>query len=149
MTERTVLAEDLFQKGFNCAQSVLCPFGSEAGMSQKDCLKVAGSFGAGMARRAETCGAVTGGLMALGLKYGMLKAGDGQAKKKNYDEAEKFMAEFERRNGSVVCRDLLGCDISTPEGAKMASERKLTSTLCPQLVKSSVEILENLLEGAS
>jgi C_GCAxxG_C_C family probable redox protein len=148
MTERTAMAEELFQKGFNCAQSVLCAFGNEAGMDRETCLRVAGSFGAGMAGRAETCGAVSGGLMALGLRYGMMKEGDALTKKKNYEEAKKFMAEFERKNGSVVCRDLLGCDIFTSEGAKNNSEKKLTSTLCPQLVKSAVEILENQFGGA-
>jgi C_GCAxxG_C_C family probable redox protein len=135
-------ALELFQKGFNCAQSVFCAFGSKSGLSQETCLRIAGSFGAGMARRGETCGAVTGGLMVLGLRHGMAKEGDTQAKKRNYDEAEKFMVEFEERNGSVVCRELLGCDIGTPKGAKYAADNKLTTTLCPKLVGSAAEILE-------
>jgi C_GCAxxG_C_C family probable redox protein len=138
---KTEVALDLFQKGFNCSQSVFCAFGMEAGLKKEACLRIAGSFGAGMARRGETCGAVTGGLMVLGLRHGMVREGDTQAKKLNYDEAEKFMAEFEKRNGAVTCRELLGCEIGTPVGAKFAAERKLTSTLCPKLVASAVEIL--------
>jgi C_GCAxxG_C_C family probable redox protein len=135
------MALDLFKKGFNCSQSVFCAFGSQAGLSQEACLRIAGSFGADMARRGETCGAVTGALMVLGLRHGMVKEGDTQAKKRNYDEAEKFMSEFEKRNGSVVCRELLGCEIGTPEGSKFAADNKLTTTLCPKLVASAVEIL--------
>lgn len=136
-------ALSLFQKGFNCAQSVFCVFGKEAGLGQEECLRAAAAFGAGMARKGETCGAVTGGLMAVGLKYGMVKEGDSLAKKKTYEEGQKFMKEFARINGSVVCRELLGCDISTPEGDKAAAERGLTKTLCPKFVKSAVDILEN------
>ncbi len=135
-------AVNLFQKGFNCAQSVLGAFGPEAGLDQEACLRVGGSFGAGMARKAETCGAVTGALMVMGLRHAMVREGDSQAKKKNYDEASKFMDEFKKLNGSLICRELLGCDLSTPEGSKMAADRKLTTTLCPKLVRSAVEILE-------
>jgi C_GCAxxG_C_C family probable redox protein len=135
-------ALNLFQKGFNCAQSVLGSLGPAAGLDQETCLKVAGSFGGGLARRGDTCGAVTGGLMALGLRHAMVKAGDDEAKKKNYVEARKFMEEFKKLHGSLICRELLGCDISTPEGSKTAADRKLTTTLCPQLVRTAVEILE-------
>ncbi len=138
---KSEVALDLFLKGFNCSQSVFCAFGMEAGLKKEACLRIAGSFGAGMARRGETCGAVTGGLMVLGLRHGMVTEGDTPAKKMNYDMAGKFMAEFERRNGSVICRELLGCEIGTPEGAQYAAERKLTTTLCPQLVASAVELL--------
>ncbi len=144
MVNKTEEALNLFHKGFNCAQSVFCAFGSEAGLSKEACLRIAGSFGAGMARRAETCGAVTGALMVLGLRHGMVKEGDAQARKKNYDEASRFMGEFAKQNGSVICRELLGCDISTPEGAQIAAEKKLTTTRCPHLVRGAVEILEKL-----
>jgi C_GCAxxG_C_C family probable redox protein len=135
-------ALELFQKGFNCAQSVFCVFGTNAGFSKDACLRIAGSFGAGMARRGETCGAVTGGLMVLGLRHGMVKEENAQAKQRNYEEADKFMVEFGKRNGSVICRELLGCDIGTPEGAKYAADNQLTMTLCSKLVASAVEILE-------
>ena len=114
----------------------------ETGLSKETCLRISGSFGAGMARRAETCGAVTGALMVLGLRHGMVKEGDVEAKKRNYDEANNFMTRFEQKNGSVLCRELLGCNISTPEGSKTATDRKLTKTLCPQFIRSSVELLE-------
>lgn len=139
---RTEEAVNLFQKGFNCAQSIFCAFGTEIGLGKEECLKVAGSFGGGMARRAETCGAVTGGLMVLGLRHAMVREGDTEAKSRNYGEAEKFMKEFERANGSIVCRELLGCDISTAEGSQKAADQKLFTTLCPRYVQSAAELLE-------
>ncbi len=139
---KTETALSLFEKGFNCSQSVLCAFGMESGLDQETCLRFAGSFGGGMARRAETCGAVTGALMVLGLRYGMVNEGDFQARKINYEEAGKFMDAFKQLNGSILCRDLLGFDLSTPEGSRRVADKKLTSTLCPRFVQSAVELLE-------
>ncbi len=81
--------------------------------------------------------------MVIGLHHAMVMEGDAQAKKTNYDEAGKFMDEFKKTNGSLICRELLGCDIFTPEGSKIAADKKLTATLCPKLVRSAAEILEN------
>src|ERR1035441_485274 len=86
----------LFEKGFNCAQSVLGALGPDAGLDKEIGLGMAGSFGGGMARRGETCGAVTGALMVLGLRHAMVREEDAQAKNKNYAEAEKFMEDFKK-----------------------------------------------------
>jgi C_GCAxxG_C_C family probable redox protein len=139
---KSAQALESFRQGFNCAQSVLVAFGPEAGMDKELCYKVAGSFGAGMARRGETCGAVSGGLMVLGLRHAMTKENDAQAKKNNYDEAEAFLDKFKACHGSILCKELLGHDISTPEGAKAAKDKGLFTTLCPKLVGSAVEMLE-------
>jgi C_GCAxxG_C_C family probable redox protein len=135
-------AANLFNDGFNCAQSVLAAFSSNHGLDKEKALRLAGSFGGGMARMGETCGAVTGALMVLGLRHGMTQKEDPQAKENNYQEVLKFVDEFKARYGSIRCGDLLGCEISTSAGRQKASDQKLFSTLCPKLVATAVEILE-------
>jgi len=93
----------------------------------------------------ETCGAVTGALMAIGLKYGMTQAKDEGAQDKTYKLAQEFASTFKARHNSMVCRELLGYDLSSPEGRKAAYEKGLFTTLCPQLVRDAVEILEQIL----
>jgi C_GCAxxG_C_C family probable redox protein len=124
---------------------VLSSFGEELGLDRERALKVAGAFGGGMARMGETCGAVTGAFMAIGLKYGKAKAKDDAARDKTYDLVKEFVARFKDRHGSIVCRDLLGCDLSNPEGLKTASKKGLFDTLCPQFVQDAAEILEEIL----
>ena len=93
----------------------------------------------------ETYGAVTGAFMAIGLKYGKTKAEDKGAQDKTYELVGEFVARFKDRHGSIVCRELLGCDLSNPEGLKTASEKGLFDILCPQFVRDSIEILEQIL----
>jgi C_GCAxxG_C_C family probable redox protein len=124
---------------------VLSSFGEELGLDRERALRVAGAFGGGMARRGETCGAVTGALMVIGLKYGKTKAGDDGAREKTYELVGEFIKRFKSRHGSICCRELLGCDLSNPEGREAAYEKGLFTTLCPQLVRDVGEILEHIL----
>jgi C_GCAxxG_C_C family probable redox protein len=103
-------------------------------------------FGAGVAYTgADLCGAVTGALMAISLKYGRGDVKDISAKTKTYELGRKFMEEFSAKNDSCICGELLGLDIGTPEGVKEAVETKLFETRCPALVKSACEILDKML----
>jgi len=138
-------AVECFNKGYNCSQAVLSTYCGEFGMDREQALKVAGAFGAGMGRMCETCGAVTGAFMVIGLKYGKVKVEDEPAKEKAYALVREFAGEFKAKNGSIVCRELLGCDMSTPEGMKFAKEHRLHSTICPKLVRDAAEILDTLL----
>jgi C_GCAxxG_C_C family probable redox protein len=124
---------------------VLSSFGEELGLDRERALRVAGAFGGGIARMGETCGAVTGALMVIGLKYGKTKAKDEGARDKTYELVGEFVARFKDRHGSIVCKELLGCDLSNPEGLKIASEKGLFDTLCPQFVRDATEILEEIL----
>ena len=93
----------------------------------------------------ETCGAVTGALMVLGLKYGNATAEDKAAKADTYEKVVEYINRFKARNGSVVCRELLGCDISKPDGMKKAREDGLFDSICPKMVRDASEILETML----
>ncbi len=98
-----------------------------------------------MARMGETCGAVTGAFMVIGLKHGAVKANDRQAKDKTYGLVKEFVKRFKARNKTVICRELLGCDLGTPEGLKTAQDKGLITNLCPRLVKDAGEILQEIL----
>lgn len=97
-----------------------------------------------MARMGETCGAVTGAFMVLGLKYGRGKIEDEEAKTRTYRLVNEFVKRFKFRNSSIVCKDLLGFDLSTPEGLKQANEKDVYVNVCPKFVQDSAIILEEL-----
>lgn len=115
------------------------------GLDRERALKVAGAFGGGMARMGETCGAVTGALMVIGLKYGNTKTGDDGARERTYELVEEFVTRFKSRHGSIVCRELLGYDLSNPEERTAARKKGLFTTLCPKLVRDATKILEEIL----
>jgi len=116
------------------------------GLEKNTALKIAGTFGGGMGRTGQTCGAVSGALMALGLKYGAIDAADKETKERAYARVQEFARRFAIRNGNDFrCKALLGCDISTPDGQKMASELELYQSVCPKLVKDAAEIVEEML----
>ena len=137
-------AQAYFSSGFNCAQSVLAPFAEELGISEELALKIASSFGGG-ARCGQLCGAVSGALMALGIKHGHYHTGDMEEKAKAGARAMEFNERFCERNGSVVCKELLGYDLSVPEQLEQIKERALFQTLCPKLVGDATEIVEKMI----
>jgi C_GCAxxG_C_C family probable redox protein len=107
-------------------------------------LKLACGFGGGM-RMGETCGVVTAAFMVIGLKCGQTEANDTDAKLRTYKLVKEFAEEFRSRNGSIVCKELLGCDISTPEGMKTAQGKGLFNSVCPKMVEDAAEILDEML----
>jgi C_GCAxxG_C_C family probable redox protein len=139
-------AADYFARGFNCSQSVLAAYAEQFGLTEEQALKVAGGFGGGMGRMAETCGAVTGAIMVIGLKFASTTPGDIQGKENAYAVVREFVHRFKGRNVTVLCRELLDCDISTPEGMKRAQQEKLIKKCCPKLIQDAAEILDQLIE---
>ena len=137
-----------FMAGYNCAQSVLFAFGPELGLDGEMSLKVATGLGAGMGRRGEVCGAVTGGILALGLKYGRGARQDRSATEETYRKTLELMARFEERHGSCLCRVLLeGCDLRTAEGQQFFKEHDLLHKTCVGCVQSVVEILAQIVDA--
>lgn len=134
----------LFTGQCNCAQAILATFGPAAGLAEQDCLRIAAPFGGGLGRLGEVCGAVSGALMVLGLRYGGDTTRDAAAKAAVYERVRDFVDRFKARNQTIVCRELLGCDISTPEGRQQAQERTLHKTLCVKYVRDAAEILETM-----
>ena len=135
-------ATKYFEGDLNCCQSIILTHGPDYGLSQDVGIRLATGFAGGMARHGEVCGAVTGAIMIIGLKYGMIKEEDSQARDKTYELVKEFLDRFKVKHESIRCRDLLECDISTPDGRALANEKDLFNTICPELVKSAAEILE-------
>ena len=144
--EKQEAAVSCFTRGFNCSQAVCSVFAPDFGVDPETAYRLACAFGGGLAGSGETCGAVTGALMVLGLKYGMTDFQNQQAKEKTYAVARSFLREFASRHQFTRCRDLLGCDIGTPEMRARAKEAGLFETLCPAFVRDAVQIVETLLE---
>lgn len=140
------MAVSIFKEGFNCSQAILSAYAEQLGLDRELSLKISGAFGGGMGRMGEICGAVTGAFMVIGLKYAKTRAEDEEKKEKTYRLVKEFVSRFKNRNGSIVCRELLGFDISTPEGMEQIKERNLFSLLCPKFVHDSAEILEEILK---
>jgi C_GCAxxG_C_C family probable redox protein len=134
-------AVDYFLNQRNCSQAILMTFGPELGFPIELAPKIAAPFGAGFGRLGQTCGATTGALMVLGLLAGNNVLQPLEQKELSYTLAREFMAEFSKRRGSTLCRELLGIDISAPEGLERVREEGLTETLCPELVREAAKIL--------
>jgi C_GCAxxG_C_C family probable redox protein len=128
-------------KTLNCAQSVLLSYANELNLDEMTALKIAAGFGGGMAI-AETCGAVTGAYMVLGMKVQGEDKTIQEIKTETKTAVKKFNELFIAKHGSLKCKKLLGVDISTPEGSAVANEKNLFNVICSDLVGSAAEILE-------
>lgn len=138
-------ANDLFGRKFHCSQAVFAAFSEELGLTEEQVLKIGACFGSGM-RKGEVCGACTGALMALGLKFGQSNEADTDSRLKTNEVTDRFMAEFKKENGSFICKELLGCDLATEEGIATALEKKLFTEFCPKMVESATKIAEEILD---
>jgi C_GCAxxG_C_C family probable redox protein len=135
----------LFSKGLNCAQSVLASQSDITGLSVTDSLKIATGFGAGMAMMQKTCGAVTGAYMVIGAKYGRVNPDDEAARDKTYALIESFNQRFIELHGSLDCKELLGVDLKTEEGAEEAEQGAYFEKKCTGFVEDAEKILDELL----
>ena len=136
-------AVELFGRGYSCSQAILMVYGSRVGIEREMAIRIAAGFSGGM-RMGETCGAVTGAIMVLGLLHGSTDAQDKKARKNMYESVNRLVERFRARNGSVVCKKLLGVEIDTEVGMKTAEEKGLFSSVCPEMVRAAAEILEEM-----
>ncbi len=137
-------ARALFEQGANCAQAVFVVFAEEMGLSRETALCLSSPLGGGMGRLREVCGAVSGMLMAAGLKYGYADLNDREAKKRTYRITQDLVGQFRRENGSIICRELLGPagrDTSPEPTARTPEFYKKRP--CPDLIERAAAILEN------
>ena len=145
MTQRSSEALERFKSGYFCSQAVLSVFCEELGMDHPTALKVASGFGGGMGRMGEVCGAVTGALVALGLHDWKADPPTPDEKNKVSERVQSFTKEFKQRYGSIICKDLIGCDLSTPQGYKEATDKGVFVSVCRPVVEDAVQILEQML----
>ena len=126
-----------FLHGRNCAQCVLGEYARTLGYDRSETDRIAACFGGGMGL-GQTCGAVTGALMVIGMVW--------EDKETAAGRAADFCAQFTHRHGSCMCRDLLGCDLSKPEQAEQAKAAGQLLQVCPMLVESALCILDEFFE---
>jgi C_GCAxxG_C_C family probable redox protein len=142
MTDPIKTAQERFAQGFSCSQSVFSAFASDLGIRDETALKLASPFGGGVAHQGQVCGAVTGALMVLGLQTGSAAL---EAKNDNYIVPEEFVKRFEERHGTLLCRDLIGYNISNPDELQEARDSCVFKTSCPGFVKDAAELVSELL----
>jgi len=148
MKAKTEIAVEKFLSGYNCAQAVLYAYGPNLGLDTETALKVATGFGGGLGGSGETCGAVTGGVLALGLKYGRGAQQDRSVADVAYQKTRDLMAAFEQAHGSCCCRTLLGgCDLRTPQGRQQFKDQDLHHKTCAKCVQTVGEILAGMLQA--
>lgn len=136
-------AKKLFLEGYNCAQSVAGAFAKEMGMEFEAVVSMSSSFGGGMGRLREVCGAVSGMFLVAGAVYGYSNPKDVQAKKEHYERIQLLAAKFKEETGSIVCRELLGIEgkDAGPEPSKRTKEYYKRRP-CPEMVALAAGILE-------
>jgi C_GCAxxG_C_C family probable redox protein len=142
-------AEDavaLFQQGLICSNAVLSVFAPDFGLDRDIALRVSQGFGAGIAYTDDICGALSGAIMVIGLRYGRITAEDKTAKEKTYAVVGEFLKQFKQRNGSVECTGLLGYNLSDPQQVAEVKKNKVVTARCPAFVRDAVELVEKLIE---
>ena len=148
MSAKTEKAKELFLKGFNCSQAVVGAFCEDLGLDFETAMKLASSFGGGMGRLREVCGAVSGAFMVAGLKYGYADTTDKTAKTEHYKLIQEMAAKFKEENGSIICRELLRVgdkkETHVPEERTKEYYKKRP---CAELVELAAKITEEVLNS--
>jgi C_GCAxxG_C_C family probable redox protein len=124
---------------------VLGGFAERFQLPRDQAARIGCAFGGGVARTGQTCGAVTGALMVIGLAHGSAAADDHASRERTYAVTRELSRRFEQRHGSTVCRDLLGVDIGTPDGRAAAVQQGLFVSRCPVFVREAAEIAAQLI----
>ena len=146
ITKNAQDAEAMFKKSFNCAQAVLSCCGRGFGLPEDTGKRMGAAFVGGMGMMGLTCGSVTGAFMAIGLKYAHTDTTDHAQSGRANRLVREFTRRFKQLHGSICCNELLGLDISTPEGLRKAvSEGYFTESRCPFYVRDAAALLEHLL----
>ncbi len=140
---RREAAMENFRKGYNCSQSIVLAFEDMLPVDKSLLSKLSSSFGGGMGRLREVCGAVSGMFMAAGLLYGYEEPGDDRLKAEHYARIQELAHRFEEKHGSIVCRELLNLNVrhDNPEPEKRTDEY-YKKRPCPEMIGDAAEILE-------
>ena len=135
-------ALELFKSGFHCSQAVFAVFSEDLGLSRETALKIACPFGGGLGGYGRTCGALTGAMLVIGLKYGTSAVTDPEAKKRSRDKTRALIETFERAHGTSICNELVGFDRSNLGGAELIAKLPYFHTTCSKFLETVVSYLE-------
>ena len=136
----------LFKEGYNCAQAVFCTFADDLGIDFETALKLASSFGGGMGRLREVCGAVSAMFVAAGLKYGYTSPDNDKIKAEHYKRIQELAEKFKEKHNTIICRELLGlkCKTDSPIPEKRTDEY-YKNRPCEQIIADACEIMADYL----
>ena len=146
MDLREQKAIESFKSGLNCAQSVVAAFADDLHFKIDQALEMSAGFGAGMGRLQETCGAVTGAFMVLGMYNSRKYSDNKEIKEASYAMIQQYNKRFTAVHATTNCRSLLNCDLRTPEGQRQFQNNNLHEEVCEKCISTSVKIIEDLLE---
>lgn len=150
MRNRSETAVSKFLEGYNCAQSVVYSFCDDLQLDKELALKIACGFGAGMGRKQEVCGAVTGGIIVIGAKYGRGDKDDRALTEATYQKTRDLIDQFSKQHGTFTCRSLLGgCELTSEEGQRHFQENDLLNRVCKPCIQSVVEILDRVISASN
>lgn len=139
--DRKEQAAQYFLEGYNCAQAVILAFSDLLEMDRATCARISSSFGGGMGRMREVCGAVSGMLMVAGLLYGYDGPEEGELKKAHYQRVQHLAGQFREQTGSIVCREILKNPPSDPTPSAR-TQAYYAQRPCVRMVMLAVEVME-------
>ena len=140
------IASESFKNGYNCAQSLVSAFGPELGLSRELAIKMTTGLGAGINHSGNTCGAVIGAYLVIGLKYGIDEPNDKKGKEKTKELLDKFSDRFRESYPSLLCKDILGADVSKPDELELLRKEDKFANYCPHVVEIAAAIVEEILD---
>lgn len=146
MSERVEKAVELFVDGYSCAQAILAVYGPDLGVERAAALRLAAPLGGGMSRTNGPCGAATGALLVLGLKFGHSHPDDETAAERIRILTQEYLQRYDERKGSTMCTDILGHNLSLPGVPEKVNEGQLASETCPDAVGTAAQLLEEYLD---
>ena len=148
MQERIERASDYFKSGYNCSQSVVAAFADLYGFTEEQAFRMAASFGGGIGRMRETCGAACGLFLLAGLETGATDGADREGKAANYALVQELAAEFKKRNGSLNCGELLGLVKKAPVSSvpEERTAQYYAKRPCAKMVEDAARIWVEYLE---
>ncbi|NLE67702.1 MAG: C_GCAxxG_C_C family protein [Lentisphaerae bacterium] len=143
---RPILAKGYFGQGYNCCQSVVLAFAEDIGLSDEAALRLASAFGGGMGKMREVCGALTGSFMVAGMKKGYTDPDADQDKEALYRLVQELAEAFRQKNGSILCRDLIGEDYAPGDATPgKRTQAYYDSRPCANFIEDAVRLLEEKL----
>lgn len=136
----------LFQEGHACSQAIFATYSPLMNFNEELAIKIACPFAGGIAHLGDICGIVYGAILVLGLKHGRVNPDDNEARDKIHRLVKDFMKKFNDNHGSLKCRDLIQCEIDTPEKFTQAKEQGVFDSVCVVLVRNGASLLESMLD---
>lgn len=138
-------AREYFTSGYNCAQSVFLTYAEKYGFDKATALKLSSSFGGGMGRMREVCGAISAMFMIAGLENGYTENNNDEIKAEHYTRIQNLANEFKKRNGTIICRELLGVDADdNPIPSKRTAEY-YEKRPCEELIADTCKIIDKFI----